>query len=530
LGRLLGITIAVAKSGFQHGGDAGAAGQQGRRFRIECKKYGDETRFSNRELLGEIDQALARDEELEAWILVATRSVPEQLAQDLVQKGERLGVPIIIIDWKEDDCAPLAALCAFDPDLVAAQFSEEGGRLARALRPVADSGIAFLQRNLQSWCLGFDSLRGKSHERLCAIWTSRRTSNAEIGQDAAGGAHPKKVKRRSVQVALNDWWQGSADTDSPAAVVGSDGVGKTWATLDWLIDRLPDQPVVLIIPSSAIATISSVSESTIKRFIADRIWELTSVRDPDHWLRRLNYLLKRPKKAGLVLTLFLDGLNQEPSFPWLLFLKVMQGDAFEGRVRVIISTRKLHFENKLISLRGLSIPASLVSVGVYDATPDGELDQMLAFDGLTQGDLHPELVEIARTPRLFKLVVRFRDRFIEAGQVTVHRLLWEYGRDTFGERANRSFSESEWQAWLAEIAERYRNGVREYSLKTLGDTAMRPDLSAREVYARLSDIVDGQFAKPGPLGTLQLTPTVVAHSLGAALLARIMHGRLANVA
>ena len=79
LGRLLGVPIAVAKSGFQHGGDAGPAGQQGRRFRLECKKYSDTTSLSNRELLGEIDHALARDEALEAWFLVATRSVPEQL-------------------------------------------------------------------------------------------------------------------------------------------------------------------------------------------------------------------------------------------------------------------------------------------------------------------------------------------------------------------------------------------------------------------------------------------------------------------
>jgi hypothetical protein len=41
MGRLLGISIAVAKSGFQHGGDA--AGRQGRRFRLECKKYSDDT-------------------------------------------------------------------------------------------------------------------------------------------------------------------------------------------------------------------------------------------------------------------------------------------------------------------------------------------------------------------------------------------------------------------------------------------------------------------------------------------------------
>src|SRR5687768_13514860 len=105
LGHLLGVPIAVAKSGFQHGGDAGAAGRQGRRFRIECKKYSDTTRLSDRELLGEIDHALSRDAGLEAWILAATRSVPEQLAQELNLKGERIGVPIVILDWKDHELA-----------------------------------------------------------------------------------------------------------------------------------------------------------------------------------------------------------------------------------------------------------------------------------------------------------------------------------------------------------------------------------------------------------------------------------------
>jgi len=66
LGQLLGLSIPIAKSGFQHGGDAGPAGRQGRRFRIECKKYSDKTSLSDRELLGEIDQARARDNALEA--------------------------------------------------------------------------------------------------------------------------------------------------------------------------------------------------------------------------------------------------------------------------------------------------------------------------------------------------------------------------------------------------------------------------------------------------------------------------------
>ena len=521
MGRLLGVSVAVAKSGFQHGGDAGAAGQQGRRFRLECKKYGDDTSLSNRELLGEIDHALARDEALEAWILMATRSVPEQLAQDLVQKGERLGVPVLIIGWKEQELAPLAALCAFDPDLVEAEFSKEAADEARALQPIMGDAIDALRRNLQVWSLGFETLRSQSHRKLEGIWTSRRTSSAELGQDAAGGAQSKKVRRQSAHGALDAWWRGPARNDAPAAIIGWDGVGKTWTALDWLIDRMSEQPIVLTVPSSVLAGVTGISEGTLKRFLAERICDLTGIRNPEHWLRRLDYLLKRPKEEGPVLTVLFDGLNQEPSVPWLPLLKAIQGAAFEGRVRVMLSTRRYHFEDKLSRLRGLVVAAVPIAVDVYDATAGGELDQMLAFEGLTQADLHPELVELARTPRLFKLVIRFRERLVEAGQVTIHRLLWEYGRDTFGDRAGKSFSEDEWRAWLAEIANRYRGGIQEFSLKSLGETTSRPDLSEREVYARLSDIIDGRFALPGPAGIMQLSPTVVAHALGAALLAHL---------
>ena len=37
LSKLLDVPIAVAKSGFQYGGDAGPAGRHGRWFRLECK-------------------------------------------------------------------------------------------------------------------------------------------------------------------------------------------------------------------------------------------------------------------------------------------------------------------------------------------------------------------------------------------------------------------------------------------------------------------------------------------------------------
>ena len=125
LSRLLDLTIPIAKSGFQYGGDAGSAGRQNRHLRLETKKYSDRTPLSQRELLGEIDEAIWRDPALEVWILVTTTQVSEQLEQSLTQKGASVGVPVIIFDWKGDRLSDLAALCASAPDIVSRIFSPE---------------------------------------------------------------------------------------------------------------------------------------------------------------------------------------------------------------------------------------------------------------------------------------------------------------------------------------------------------------------------------------------------------------------
>ncbi len=514
LSRLLDVPIVVAKSGFQYGGDAGTAGQQGRRLRLECKKYSDTTRLNDRELLGEIVQALERDQALEAWILVATRTVPEQTRHSLVQYGEKVGVHIEIIDWTiHDSVAPLAALCAFAPDLVKREFSQEAGKAARALQAISEKEIESLRRDLQSWYLGYDALRTLSHKCLNEIWNSPGESNAKLGQNAAGGAQKKKIKRSTVHEALNTWWDGPAH--NAVAVVGLEGTGKTWATLDWLIDKKDEQPIVLVIPSSAVG---NVSETSVKQLLADRLYEMSGgIRDGEHWLRRLEYLLKRPTDEGPVLTVFFDGMNQESSIQWLQILKILQGETFKERVRIIFSTRTHHLEEKLSKLSGLTVSAERVDVDFYDTAPGSELDLMLAFENLTQADLHPEVIEWARRPRLFELVVRFREKLVEAGQITVHRLLWEYGRDFFGIRAGKSFNENEWWDWLREIAQQHRKGIENYSERMLVETVARHDLSENQVYARLSDIIDGRFATRDSSG-LQITPAVVAHALGIALL------------
>lgn len=514
---LLGVGVAVAKSGFQHGGDAGPAGRQGRRFRIETKRYADTTSLSDRELLGEIDHALTRDPALEGWFLAATRKAPEQLELDFLAKSDQLGLPIVVIDWKPDIFPALAALCTASPVVLDAMAGGEAGDLARALVPEGEGPLARLKLEMETWNLGYEQLREASHRHLGKVWTNPRMSVATLGQNVAGGAVPTTISRTALHAAFDGWWSGRAQEDAPVVVLGNQGDGKTWAAMHWLIDRADDQPLVLVMPSGSMTGLIDTSLAGVKRFIGDRLYEITGSRDQTHWRRRLDRLLLRPPSEGPVLTLVFDGLNQEPGIHWADLLKQLQHPDLEGRVRVVAVTRHLHFTDRLKRLRDLQVAPAEIKVGPYDDAPGGELDQRLALEGLAREDLHPDLIELARTPRLFSLVVRLREQMSDGGEVTIHRLLWEYGRDTFAVRKG-SLSELDWRVWLADVARNRRDGVGDYTLGSLGTMVDRPDLDESDVFRRLSDIVDGRFAENGGTGALTLTPTIVSHALGAALL------------
>lgn len=518
IGQLLNVPVAMAKSGFQFGGDAGPSGRSQRSFRVEAKRYADTTRLSDRELLGEIDHALARDSALEGWFLVATREVSEQLEMDLAAKSAKVGVPVIIIDWKPTSFPSLAALCTTAPEIVGAICGAEAEQIVRANVDVMSTSLSQLRRELQSWSLGFESLRLLAQTKLEEIWTNPALAIASTGQDLAGGARPSTIRRNSSFAGLSSWWKAGSDSSAPVVVCGMEGYGKTWAALDWLVDQRQELPIVLVLPASRFAGAISATEAAIKTIMAECLFELARTRGVEHWGTRLERLLARPVGEGPVFVLCLDGMNQEPAVPWLRFLQCFQSDPFVGRIRMIATSRKHHFEERLNFLSGLIAPPQTVELLQFTDEPGGELDQRLAHDNLSREDIHADLLPFARTPRLYDLVIRLRDRLDTSTEVTVHRLLWEYGRDTLGIRAGNSFSENEWKTWLSDLANRYRSGAATYSFGELGQLAAQPDLSASEVYRRLSEIVDGHFVRQLPSGKYKLSDQAVAHALGLALL------------
>lgn len=187
------------------------------------------------------------------------------------------------------------------------------------------------------------------------------------------------------------------------------------------------------------------------------------------------------------------------------------------------------------SVGGVEIPSNRMGVDYAINAPTGHLAQGLfaalyarkpkVGQGLSS-DIRRRLETLMALPDeggwhplTIATQIHLRSRLATAKEITVHRLLWEYGRDSFGERAaGRSFSEAEWREWLREIAENVRKGVVAFSQRALVAMTARPDLTQAEVMARLSDILDSPFSQPSGISQFSLQPALVAHALALALI------------
>lgn len=529
ISRLLdGVAVNVSKSGYQAGGDAGTAGLRGRRLRIECKRYKETTSLRSRELAGEVAEATDEDELLEAWILMATKAVSENERNRALKQGQTTGIAIIVIDWTAPasglGLCSLAALCATWPEIVEDHLGKKAADASRALTSFVGPAVDNLRLDLQTWNIGYANLREKSHEQLKSMWASRSQSRAYLGQDAAGGeSGVRLISRAKPMQALTDWWNSPALFAAPAVLIGMEGVGKTWAALDWARTRSDDLPIVLVVPSGAIAKNFDVSVSGVLKLVASMLEQTTrSTLSEKYWRARVSRLLERPTAVGPSFLLVLDGLNQHPNTDWTKFAQALQSDALRGRIRLLMTCRETYFEQVLRRLSRVEAKPVNVPVSVYD---DVEFTEILKLHGMTKDMLHQSLQRLGRTPRLFPLVYRLKDNAALKSDATVHRLLFEYGRDVLEQREGNAFTPDEWARWLTDRAKLYLTRLNDAGtfskpvpMTELAVSLADPSLTADGIQLRLSELVDGNLFEKKQIGaTTQVILRKEAGVLGLAL-------------
>lgn len=531
--RLIGdVGVSVSKPGSQFGGDAGTAGLRRRHLRLECKRYKESTPLSPRSLAGEVLEAVGKDPQLEAWVLASTKAVSEterNLARD---GGAELGVPIVVIDWTEQPAGvginALAALCAKWPDIVEKHIGTTARVAASALAAQAGSTAENLSRDIETWNIGFNHLRVRSHTHLKKVWTDSAQSLATLNQDAAGGRPGVHlIKRKNVLQALEDWWLSSRDVRSPAVVIGQEGVGKTWVSFDWFNRSADLLPIVVPLPASTFLSHLNFSEAGVRDLLAQSLRFLAgSHHGPEYWRVRVDRILERPVAEGVAVLLVVDGINQRPTVGWEALGQALQADSLAGKVRILFTTRRSYFETNMRQFAGLTTKATQVPVGAYSPA---ELDELLHLNGMNKSSIPAGLLNLASTPRLFPLIVRLKDSDALRADATVLRLLFEYGKDVHQVRTSSALTDDAWVAWLGARAIEYRDrlvrtgsGVSSATYTDVVSSLADPSVSPEEVARRLSDVVDGDFfqVQSSSVGArkfvLKEQPTVLG--LGIALL------------
>ena len=522
LGSLLGVPFRHARSGDQRGGDGGVSGTSGRTLVFEARRYGPDSRLDESRIRGQIAQAAERHPDLEAWILVTTREVPQQLQDAMDETALERGIGAISIDWLSCPLPKLAVLAASCPDYFVAQFGQQHRALLERIAELPDYAptIESIESECQNWAIGYDAIRDASHRRVREIWASRRKAQAKFHQHVAGGDETAQHVRRSGSFARLDNWFDDSDGGAVGALVGRDGVGKTWAALDWLQSRLDRLPIVVLAPSSALGS-AHPDDSDPVNFIARYLHEISGVRDVSYWEERVPRLLSRPADEGSVFFVFFDGLNQQPSRGWSATLEQLEDDPFHQRARTLISARTTFFEERLHGLRALIASPCRIDVGNYDLAPGGEFDRKLKLAGLSRGDLSDHLIRHAAVPRMFDLVVRLRSELGSVADITVHRLLWAYGASAIQDSSVGAFSEREWRQFLLELATDYRNGIHLSTRRRIETLTASTTRTSDQVYHRVSGVIDGIFATLDRDGDPHFDADFVSHALGLALVAQM---------
>lgn len=532
--RLLGdVRVTVAKSGSQYGADSSTSGHQGRHLRIESKRYQESTPLNPRGLSGEVHQALQHDRLLEAWILASTKHVSENEIEQARVVGQDLGVPILVIDWAAPPAGAginrLASLCATWPDVVESHIGPRGGELSRELTSFVGNTVDKLRDELASWNLGYFSLREAALRLVASAWQDKAASKALLNQDAAGGSTGVHlIKRLEPLNLLNDWWSSPKDPIAPAAVVGPEGVGKTWVALDWLNNKKDELPIVLLVGAGKFVGKSFETNGGFKELAVQCLREMTnSTRERSYWEARVRALLERPPTAGPAFLLVVDGLNQQPHVQWQALAMSLQSPDTAGKVRLLITSRKHFYEVELRHFSGVNTRPIRVPVERYSRE---EFAELLLLHGMEEADLSQKLVLLARTPRLFPLILRLKDNNALQADASVHRLLFEYCRDEMQLRIGSELTEDRWTRWLIERATELRDGLKSNGRAPSASTedqisrslsSNSPHLSPASVYNQLSDVIDGGFYRPVSSGVLtrhELDPNHATLGLALALL------------
>lgn len=523
---LTGRAFFLAKSGPQAGKDASTAGYGATYIDIECKRYRLDESPSTRDLLGGLQEAVdASLGRLDLWLVVSTGAIGAAQAEALRRGADDKAVAVEILDWQPAPVPQLALLCAALPDETLAGISARGittdpakvsGNL-EALRehPSFTSLLADLRRRLSAADMGLDHARAAANASLERSLATHAAAMAAFNQalcPADPDFHPY-VERPAVRASLDAWYRVWATERSVAVVLGSEGNGKSWATMGWWA-TLPVKPLTLLVTSNRL------TQNDALTLLASSLAVQTELRDVTFWQRRLRqWLTRSPSTETPLLLLMLDGVDERQSASWDQLFASIAAPEWAGRLAIIATCRPQFWADGVAPFLPRQLTPTPINVPQFD---DAELATAWGSRYPTLADMPDAVRNFIRTPRILRLARDHVARLIESGDLTVERLLIEDWRDRRRLKPGFAHTEGEFRDLIIALARDLREGDREFSrahLRCYSGLAQRSP--NRDLDRDFAEIIEGRLFEPvdAPSDRYRVRPEYVGLALGL-LLAR----------
>ena len=431
---LSGIDFYVVKSGHQYGSDVRSAPHNLFRVGLEAKRLGKDTALSRDALIAKITEASTAKRPVDLWILATSRDVDSSDREALQIHGERLGISVLVLDCPKELsalcdlvmlCASPACMSILDPD----------DQVLEALSEIRDAGEyvnrrAALKRQLVDGRVGYESARMASRR-----WMRNAQRSLAKAKPCLGGHHNLSeaesgvVYRQAINTQLEEWYESGHKL---AALIGDEGMGKSWAELDWyrrLESSAPEAPLPVFLNARY------VDLAGAKMMIAQRLARQTGVMDEGFWRRRLE-LWERSGRTDVRVLVLLDGLNENYHFrDWSDWLQPLLDNDLSGMYRVVVSCWPNWWRRTLFRLPDLMPKAREIEVKGFDG---GELEEMLTAKNAQRSDFPESLIDLMRVPRLCALVFEYREELQSCGDVTAERVAYEDWKDRLARRGRRT--------------------------------------------------------------------------------------------
>jgi hypothetical protein len=459
-----GRRFRLARSGAQAGRD-GSSMEPGRGgYAIEVKRYAGGQALNTRELRSELSEVGEDALHIDAWILVTSTEVAETQARTLTKAASDSLIEIVIIDDRTIGLGRLRVLAARHPEVCADHLSGnlvglDEAHLRRSLAAVVgDPTFAAEEEDLSSLlrCLmpGLDAATDLSHQWL-KNQLSKANSRPVFAQDVGVRAERRAplVPRTAVLRSLDEWWLNAA-VDPIRILSGEEGMGKTWAALDWVLRRIetdPGFPMALLFTSNLLGTFDPEEPASLVEAALRRIPALKSMERRLLQKRCSHWIENGPSQAPVVL-LILDGLNERPSVEWSRLFERLEAEDIANRVAVLATARPGYLRHALDA----SWDDCCTIVPRYD---DDEL--AVAAHDLQPFQRSDDLQGLLRIPRYCELALRNKDALLECGDLTAARLYYEDAKNTWQHRQVGPWKNDDFSETLIKLAKEYRVTLRE---------------------------------------------------------------------